>query len=249
MLVGVVILLILIGLYYYFTNVYQPVAKGGVAKKGEKGGRAEGGRGSVKGGKEEGKGSRNRPAKAAGKKEKEKSDSNSKPPKPEKGKRSEEGKREAGRTKAKPSKRDSAKAQVPSGKSEEEIPTIPLSEMRLLRRPIPADDPDRPYIIEILNGDNLLIERRFSEALEKFNEILKMFPQSPRGLFGKGETLTGLAAQKSSNKLRDTAIEFYQDSANSFLTPKDIKVRKRWQPALEPGGGQPALEPGGGGGI
>ena len=106
-----------------------------------------------------------------------------------------------------------------------DIPTIAVSDMRLLRRPVPAEDSDRPYIIEILNGDNLLLEERFSEGLEKFNEVLKMFPQSPRGLFGKGETLTGLARQKSSNKLRDIAIDFYQDAANSFLAPKDLKVK------------------------
>ena len=96
--------------------------------------------------------------------------------------------------------------------------------MEDVRRPVARDDADRPYIIEILNGDNLLLEERYSEALEKFNEVLKMFPQSPRGLYGKGESLVGLANQKSSNKLMDMAVEFYQDTAKSFLATKDLKV-------------------------
>ena len=110
----------------------------------------------------------------------------------------------------------------------EDVPLILLDEIRLLRRPIPSRDSDRPYIIEILNGDNLLREGRLSEALEKFNEILKMFPQSPRGLYGKGETLYGMAVQKSSNKLRETAIDFFKDAASSLLTPDDIKVGVGW---------------------
>jgi aspartate beta-hydroxylase len=121
-------------------------------------------------------------------------------------------------------KNKGGKSTKPKSKKKREVPTIPMSEVRLLRRPVPANDSDRPYIIEILNGDNLLLDERFSEALEKFNEILKMFPQSPRALFGKGETLSGLAKQKSSNKLMETAIDFYKDAANSFLAPKDIKV-------------------------
>lgn len=100
-----------------------------------------------------------------------------------------------------------------------------LSEIRVLRRPIGPVDPDRPYVIEILSGDNLLLEQRWSVALEKFNEILKMFPQSPRALYGKGVALENLAREKKSNKLMDTAIDFYSDAGlKTFLAPDDIKV-------------------------
>ena len=119
---------------------------------------------------------------------------------------------------------DKSSRQKPKKSRKRGVETVAMEDVRLLRRPVARDDADRPYIIEILNGDNLLLEERYSEALEKFNEVLKMFPQSPRGLYGKGESLVGLANQKSSNKLMDTAVEFYQDTAKSFLATKDLKV-------------------------
>ena len=218
--VVVVLLLLLIGLYYYYTNMYQ----------------LAGGSGSVTGG-----GGKVKDRVAKDVERKKKSDAKSKAAKSDggaktgatdskKSAKSKSAEREGGKdakskTTAKQAKKNPS-APKSKTKPTSDIPTIAVSDMRLLRRPVPAEDSDRPYIIEILNGDNLLLEERFSEALEKFNEVLKMFPQSPRGLFGKGETLTGLARQKSSNKLRDTAIDFYQDAANSFLAPKDLKVKK-----------------------
>ena len=100
-----------------------------------------------------------------------------------------------------------------------------LDEIRLLRRPIAVSDPDRPYIMEILMGDNLLLEGRYSVALEKFNEIVKMFPQSPRALYGKAEALEHMAIEKKSNKLMDTAIDFYYEAGmESFIATNDLKV-------------------------
>ena len=226
--VVVVLLLLLIGLYYYYTNMYQ--LTGGT-------GNVTGGGGKVK----------DRVAKDVERKKKSdakskaaKSDVKSKAAKSDGGAKTgatdskksaksklterDGGKDAKSKTTAKQAKKNPS-APKSKTKPASDIPTIAVSDMRLLRRPVPAEDSDRPYIIEILNGDNLLLEERFSEGLEKFNEVLKMFPQSPRGLFGKGETLTGLARQKSSNKLRDIAIDFYQDAANSFLAPKDLKVK------------------------
>ena len=202
------LLLLALGLVYYFTRIYHRpegevgVGGGGVERKGER---------------KEATRKRNTDNGATGK-----SGSTSKPKKPTK-----VGEKDSKRTANTGGKKSSSEQKAKSANSKWKrrgVPTVAMEDVRLLRRPVAIDDADRPYIIEILNGDNLLLEERYSEALEKFNEVLKMFPQSPRGLFGKGETLAGLAAQKSSNKLLETAIEFYQDTANSFLATKDLKV-------------------------
>ena len=94
-----------------------------------------------------------------------------------------------------------------------------------MRRPVPPTDPDRPLIIEILSADNALRESKFSDALGKFNEILKQFKQSPRGLLGKALALDGLSKQKNDMKILDNAIDLYYNVAfESFLASDDIKV-------------------------
>ena len=194
--VVVVLLLVALAVTYYYTRIYEPLK---VATE-ERGREGEAG-----GAKRDGD-SKKKPT--------SKSD--------EVGKKKQATKTDSSK-KSSTSKKEKNKTKKPASKNR--IPTIAMEDLRLLRRPIAPGDADRPYIIEILNGDNLLLEKRYSEALEKFNEILKMFPQSPRGLFGKGETLTGLAREKTSNKLMETAIEFYQDAADSFLATHDLKVR------------------------
>ena len=198
-----VLLLLALGLVYYFTRIYhRPVGEvggGGGERKEEKMGR-----GGVKKNAETGKSKKSTTTGGTEAKRDAKSKNGQK--------------QSAGGKNEKKGKSSNSKRK---GRG---VPTVAMEDMRLLRRPVATDDADRPYIIEILNGDNLLLEERYSEALEKFNEVLKMFPQSPRGLFGKGETLAGLATQKSSNKLLETAIEFYQDTANSFLANNDLKV-------------------------
>ena len=217
-LVAVVLLLLAVGLYYYLTSVNQP-------------GRAVG-----RGGRREGGGGGGKVTDKTGKQvatEKRKATDKSKPKSTKTGSEGSKSSRTAGTEGKKKKKKKSTGEKMTSSKEQQksekskhksEPNTIDLSNIRLLRRPVPAEDADRPYIIEILNGDNLLVEGRYSEGLEKFNEVLKMFPQSPRGLYGKGETLRGMAEQKSSNKLMDTAIAFYQDAADSFLASKDLKV-------------------------
>ena len=102
---------------------------------------------------------------------------------------------------------------------------VNLEKIRLLRRPIGPSDPDRPYIVEILKGDNFLRDERWNPALETFNEILKRFPKSPRAIYGKGIALEHLSRQKKSNKLLDTAIEFYQKAGlETFQAKEDLKV-------------------------
>ena len=214
--VVVVLLLLVIGVYLYLTTTHHQSGREGVVRGREEGkGREREGKGQEREGKKGGlknkKDAGNKPPKVA------KSDAAGKP-----GNKETQNKVKSKSSKQNSSKNSKRSSTKPGGK---EVPTISMDDVRLLRRPVLPTDADRPYVIEILNGDNLLLEKRYSEALEKFNEVLKMFPQSPRGLFGKGETLAGLAEQKSSNKLKDTAIEFYQDAANSFLATKELKVR------------------------
>ena len=102
---------------------------------------------------------------------------------------------------------------------------IKKSDVPILRRPVPPSDPDRPLIIEILSADNALREGKFSDALGKFNEILKRFKQSPRGLLGKALALNGLSKQKNDMKMLDNAIDLYYNIGfESFLASDDIKV-------------------------
>lgn len=97
-------------------------------------------------------------------------------------------------------------------------------EIPLLQRPVPPGDPDRPYIIELLAGEKFTRNGRYNEALERYNDILKRFPQSPRAMYGKGLTLELQAKEKKSNKLTDMAIDFMSKVGfESFLAPNDFK--------------------------
>ena len=104
---------------------------------------------------------------------------------------------------------------------------LDLETIRILRRPVPPADVDRPHILDILYGDNLLQAYQYSDALEKFNMILKKFPQSPRALYGKALTLSYMAEAKQSNKLLDSAIEFFYKCGideESLLAPEDVRI-------------------------
>ncbi len=96
---------------------------------------------------------------------------------------------------------------------------------RLLQKPFSPADPDKPYLIEILHADNLLEANEYTLALQSFNDILKKFPQSPRSLYGKAVTLSKMAEEKKSNKLMDTALEFYKKiGLETFIGEVDFRV-------------------------
>ena len=99
------------------------------------------------------------------------------------------------------------------GSASDPLKNIDKLKNRVLRQPIAAGDIDRPYILDLITADNLLVDENYSEALESFNAILKLFPQSPRAQFGKGITLSYMAEIKKSNKLMDTAINFFRMAA------------------------------------
>ena len=96
---------------------------------------------------------------------------------------------------------------------------------RILQKVFSPSDPDKPYLIEILHGDNLLAAEEYTLALQAFNDVLKKFPQSPRGLYGKAIALSKMSEIKKSNKLMDTAIDFYKKvGLEGFLGDVDIRV-------------------------
>ena len=96
---------------------------------------------------------------------------------------------------------------------------------RVLRRPYKPDDPDRPHLVDLLSGDNLLLEGKYTLAMEKFNEVLKQFPQSTRAMYGKGVALRHMAREKRSNKLLDTAVDFlYKAGMESFMGSEDVRI-------------------------
>lgn len=224
--IAVIIVLILAacGLYYYFTYYYpslptaQPTSKSAADRDGSKRGE------QVKTRKKTtaSKGSKVRKAADSsavrnGKGSSKTKDSSTKAPA---GKRKNSAKEQKQTTGSK----SSSKTQRGGGDSK---PTkeINVNDLPLLKRPIPPSDSDRPHVIEILTGANLLEGKQYQEALERFNSILKSFKQSPRALYGKAITLYYMAMEKRSNKLMDTSIDFfYKVGIESFLTPEDIRI-------------------------
>ena len=100
-----------------------------------------------------------------------------------------------------------------------------ITDLPILRRPIPPADSDRPLIMEILAADDLLADKQYQKAVDKFDAILNRFKQSPRGLLGKALSLEGLGKRKKSPKLVDKAIDlYYQVGFDSFLANDDIKM-------------------------
>lgn len=107
----------------------------------------------------------------------------------------------------------------------ERLEQVKRLNQRVLHQPIPGSDPDRPHALDIITGDNLLADGKYQEALERFNAILSQFPQSPRAQLGKGLTLSRMAREKRSNKLMDTAIEFFRKvGVESIISSDAIKV-------------------------
>lgn len=142
-------------------------------------------------------------------------------PKNEKQKKNEPAKKAA---KQNTGKKTETKPPRPDYRSAEEKERLEKLERRVLRQPTLGADPDRPHILDIITGDNLLLDGKYQEALERFNAILSQFPQSPRALLGKGMTLSKMAQEKKSNKLMDSAIEFFRQAGfESILASKTIQ--------------------------
>lgn len=101
---------------------------------------------------------------------------------------------------------------------------VDLTDIPVLQWPIVPSDPDRPFIIEILTGEKAIRRRKFKQALQEFEDILARFPQSPRGMFGKAETLCAFAEHKRSNKYLDLCIDAYWNvGIENILTSGDLR--------------------------
>ena len=170
----------------------------------------------------------------AGKEEKK---SDKKPGKEEKKSDKKPGKEDKKKSNKKSNKKPSKKSdkKEPSkGEDEHIIPrrkdkyinktTVDLTNIPVLQWPIEPSDPDRPFIIEVLTGEKAIRRKKFKQALEAFEEILARFPQSPRGMYGKAQTLCKYAELKHSNKYLDLCIDaFYSVGVDNVVTPKDIR--------------------------
>jgi len=170
----------------------------------------------------------------AGKEEKK---SDKKPGKEEKKSDKKPGKEDKKKSNKKSNKKPSKKSdkKEPSkGEDEHIIPrrkdkyinktTVDLTNIPVLQWPIEPSDPDRPFIIEVLTGEKAIRRKKFKQALEAFEEILARFPQSPRGMYGKAQTLCKYAELKHSNKYLDLCIDaFYSVGVDNVVTPKDVR--------------------------
>lgn len=137
--------------------------------------------------------------------------------------------------KQKNGKKDSNKKVEKEGKKEEpknrgrktpyvDLENVDLTGVPVLQWPIPPADPDRPFIIEILTGEKAIRRKKYKQALQEFEGILTRFPQSPRGMFGKAETLCTFAEYKRSNKYLDLCIDAYWNvGIENILTSGNVR--------------------------
>lgn len=101
---------------------------------------------------------------------------------------------------------------------------VDLAGIPVLQWPIAPADPDRPFVIEILTGEKAIRMKKFKKALQEFEGILTRFPQSPRGMLGKAETLCAFAEHKRSNKYLDLCIDAYWSAGiDNILTSGDVR--------------------------
>ena len=117
------------------------------------------------------------------------------------------------------------KQKTKSKDSELRVEEVDLTKVPLLQWPIAPSDPDRPLLVSLLSGDKLLRLGWYKEALEKFRDMQKYFPQSPRATFGAAEALCQLAKQQQNDTLLDECIESYREvGIVSFLTPIEFRI-------------------------
>ena len=105
-----------------------------------------------------------------------------------------------------------------------DIDNVDLTNIPALQWPIPPADADRPFIIEILTGEKAIRRKKYKQALQEFETILSRFPQSPRGMFGKAETMCAFAEYKRSNKYLDLCIDAYWNvGVENILASSDLR--------------------------
>ena len=97
--------------------------------------------------------------------------------------------------------------------------------VRLLQKPISANDPDKPHESSIFAGDALLQKGKWSSAVQEFDKVLSVFPQSSRALYGKAVALDRLSSEQRSNGLLDQCIVLYSSvGLTSALASSELQV-------------------------
>lgn len=219
--IAIVVILIIaaIGLYYYFSYTSSGLPATRTTKQA-----------GAKVGKEKRTEAKGRPAKNDKVKEPTKSPSSSnKKTTAKKSTKSDTSSAAQGKKKTTKSQTDAkaTKQKLAGDLKNERIEPVDL---RILRRPYSPDDPDRPHLVDLLSGDNLLLEGKYTLAMEKFNEVLKQFPQSTRALYGKGIALRHMAREKRSNKLLDTAVDFlYKAGMEEYSGNKEVRIEALYE--------------------
>jgi aspartate beta-hydroxylase len=198
-----VIIIVLLGLTYYYYNKYQPT---GTAAKGR----------NVEEKSQPLKSTTKTAPKNNNKSSNKKSTSGKNPPKTSS---------PSANSKKKTESEKPTKTSPPAGTNKYH-PSSKITDLPILRRPVPPSDPDRPLIIEILAADDSLEVKAYDIAVEKFDAILNRFPQSPRGLLGKAMALEGAGMKSTKPKFKlDKAIDlYYQVGFDSFLASEDLKL-------------------------
>lgn len=118
-----------------------------------------------------------------------------------------------------------ASSNVSSSKQSEPVSGKKQATLRLLQKPISADDPDKPHEKSISAGDSLLQSGKWSRAVQQFDKVLNVLPQSSRAVYGKAIALDNLSAEQRSNTLLDQCIALYSSvGLSSALASSELQV-------------------------
>ena len=118
-----------------------------------------------------------------------------------------------------------ASPEAPSKEQNEPVTERKETTARLLQKAISADDPDKPHESSISAGDTLLQKGKWSGAVQEFDKVLKVFPQSSRALYGKAVALDKLSAEQRSNSLLDQCIVLYSSiGLTSALASSELQI-------------------------
>ena len=118
-----------------------------------------------------------------------------------------------------------APSNVSSNKQSEQVSGKEQASLRLLQKPIPVDDPDKPHEKSINAGDTLLQSRKWSSAVQQFDKVLNVLPKSSRALYGKAVAVDNLSSEQRSNTLLDQCIALYSSvGLTSPLASTELQV-------------------------
>ncbi|XP_063960501.1 aspartyl/asparaginyl beta-hydroxylase-like [Lytechinus pictus] len=88
-----------------------------------------------------------------------------------------------------------------------------------------SKEPIQKSVLETLleETEGLIQKNKKDQALYKYEDIIKRFPNSAKALMAKAQLLDTLAEERRSNDLLDGAIQSYRQAADTPHCPRDIK--------------------------